>query len=137
MHVTLREVTPDDSKLLYHLLKERPKQANISHDGNLPIFEEHEVFVKSNPYDHWYIINGFDLGADRDVGAIYITDRNEIGIAVLKRFHRKGFASAAIRELMQLVPRDNYLANIAPSNMESQRMFKRMKFKCVQYTLKL
>ena len=135
MQVTLREVNRLDAKMLYHLLGERPKLANISHH-KMPTFEFHEQFVMNHPYDKWYIIEAPTLGSSRDVGSVSITSRNEIGIGILKKFHRLGYAQSAIKELMHLCPRLSYYANISPRNVYSVKMFKKMGFDMLQYTLK-
>ena len=136
MHITLRPVTTEDSALLWHLLKERPPYANITH-GKAPSMNEHLNFIKSEPYHAWYIIEGEVIAGMKDIGAIHLTKDDEIGIAILRKFWRQGGARASIKELMKLQPRKKYLANIAPTNMHSQRLFKQMKFKTLQYTLVL
>lgn len=71
---TLRfeSVGPTHTQILYELLEER-KHA-ISHTS-LPSFTEHEAFVKSHPYLHWYLISD-----EKVVGALYIQDDNSIGL---------------------------------------------------------
>jgi len=64
---------------LYQLLRER--NFSISHDG-LPSFEEHEKFVRNNPYRVWYIVN---LGSI-PIGTIYLLKDNSIGLFLKKKY---------------------------------------------------
>lgn len=128
-------------RILWDLLLERPKHANISHDGQAT-FEEHSRFFESKPYRTWYLINadvparGFDRPFGwQYVGALYATERNEIGVAIFQRFHRQGYADAAIRLLVQAVKpltaipsvrTGYYVANVAPENEASHALFEGM-----------
>jgi len=134
MKIILRKVTIDDAKFLYHLLKERPNYSNITHD-KMPTWEEHLRFISLERYFAWYIVKADYLGAIRDVGAVYLTRRDEIGIAIVRKYWRNGFSKAAIRKIIETVPRDKYYANINPININSQKLFKKMDFKILQYTL--
>lgn len=134
MQITLRDVTKQDRKLLFHLLQERPGYANISHKV-IPEWIEHCAFVESVPYPHWYIIEGLSIGGTKDVGSIYLTNKDEIGIAILKKFWRQGYAKSAIKELIRMQPRKRYYANIAPKNVFSQKMFRNMGFEVIQQTM--
>jgi len=134
MQITLRTATLKDAPLLYHLLKERPPYANISH-SKMPTMDEHVSFIKKKPYAHWYIIEGLELNGTKDVGSCYLTERDEIGIAILRKYWRQGHATCTIKELIHLHPREKYLANISPVNMTSQRLFKKAGFNILQYTL--
>lgn len=117
------------SDVLWDLLAERPAIANISH-REMPTREEHEAFIASKPYEAWYLVEATDVCA----GAINLTYNDEIGIALFKRHWGKGFAQAAIDELMRLHPRARYLANIAPTNEPSIRLFERLGFSPIQTT---
>ena len=134
MQITLRKVKMADSKLLYHLLKDRPNYANISHN-KMPYWEEHIAFMESNPYKEWFIVEGLELSGYMDVGSVYITKADEIGIAVLRKYWRKGYGLAIIKEVMKECPREKYYANISPYNMGSQKLFKKLGFTTLQYTL--
>lgn len=124
--------------LLHRLICERPAQANISNAGT-PAWADHVEFVNSRPYRAWYIINA-DLpprGFDRQfgwnpVGAIYATHQNEVGIAILKEHHRRGFAREALIKLvttLQPLPAIRaqrvgyYIANVSPENEPSHALF--------------
>lgn len=134
MLITLKEVTMEDVPLLFHLLKERPKKANISH-RKMPSMKEHKIFIKTHPYFKWYVVVAFELGGSKNVGAIYLSRRDEIGVAILKKYQRKGYAGEALKEMINRNPRLRYYANIAPTNFASQRLFKNMEFTMLQYTL--
>ena len=143
--ITLRSVYgPEnhaDIELLYRLLLERPQEANISHRAPPPYYQ-HVEFVRSRPYQHWYIIeaNG------EAVGAISATKNNEIGIAILKAHQGKGYAAAAITQFLldhrplPAIPSQRsgrWLANVAPDNAPSHALFKRLGFKPIQITYTL
>ena len=112
---------PEGKKVAYNLLCERPDYANISHES--ASFAEHVAFMDSKPYSGWHLIyNGFP------VGAIYLTDADEVGVFVFKKYQRKGYASWAIKKLMKLHPREQYFANINPLNAPSIVLFERLGF---------
>ena len=113
---------------LYELLKERTSDQSISHK-EMPTMDEHIKFVESLPYPHWYLIIDEDV-----VGAIYLTDEREIGIAVFKKHRGNGYATEAIDELKKLHP-GNFLANINPLNEPSMNLFMKTGFKHIQNTL--
>lgn len=118
--------------VLYDLLEERKPHESISHRG-MPTFEKHQRFVASRPYDAWYIVES----GDDAVGACYLTHAGEIGIGILREFRGKGYAKAAITELMRLHPRGEYLANINPHNLVSLKLFESIGFKGpIQVTLR-
>jgi RimJ/RimL family protein N-acetyltransferase len=128
----LRQVTLEDAQFLYDLLAERPTKANISH-RKMPTFAEHKAFIASKPYAHWYII---EFHGHR-IGATYLTAQNEIGIGVLKRHQGKAYAQQAIAELMKQHPQPRYLANIAPGNDISHKLFRQLGFSHIQNTYEL
>lgn len=135
--------------ILYELLKERPRENWISHEA-MPTREEHEKFVESHPFAHWYLIALLTVNAETMgvggcvyVGAIEVTDRNEIGIAIFERYKRKGYAFEALsiflREHRPLpaipaVRNGRWLANIATHNDVSKDFFYRMGFSLLQET---
>lgn len=98
----------------------------------MPSWDEHVRFVKSKPYEAWYIIQ-----ADKEAGAIYLTRAGEIGIHLLPEYRGSGFGKAAIEILMSLHKRDRYLANIAPANEKSVKFFESMGFTHCQNTYEL
>jgi spore coat polysaccharide biosynthesis protein SpsF (cytidylyltransferase family) len=109
---------PEAVDILYQLLGERDESVNISHQG-MPTLEQHVDFVKSRPYPYWYLIEAMGEW----VGATYLTDRDEIGIFILKDHQGKGHGKKAVNLLMQTVERPRYLANINPANGRSKTFF--------------
>ena len=85
MKIQFRQVEIEDAEFLLELLTEREGHVNISHKST-PSWEEHVNFIKSKPYDHWDII----FYDNEKIGNIYLTDREEIGIFILKKFQSKG-----------------------------------------------
>lgn len=133
MDISLRPINDyleHDTRFLYTLLEERPQYACISHKS-MPTYEEHCGFVRSRPYHSWYMIHG-PLGVK--CGCIYLTDRHEIGIFVLREVAGRGIGKAAIKELMRLHPGIMFLANISPTNEISKKLFTSLGFKIIQET---
>jgi RimJ/RimL family protein N-acetyltransferase len=129
---------PGAVDVLYELLSERPPHANISHSG-MPEFAKHEAFVKSKPYRQWFLILN-EYG--QRVGAAYLTSQNEIGISILKRYQRQGYALQALTEIRKIPPllpiigkrSKNYIAHVAPQNEASHALFTRAGGKPIQVT---
>lgn len=118
--------------LLWQLLGERSPEQNISH-RQMPSWNEHLAFIASKPYEHWYLI---DVGETNYVGATYLTKHREIGIFILKRFHGFGYGPTAVKMLMEKHP-GRFLANVAPKNYKSQKMFRDLGGDLVQFTFEL
>ena len=120
-------VQPGAVDLLYELLEERPAKANISHCEK-PSHEKHEAFVMSRPYRAWYLVLNDDL---QRVGAVYLTKQNEIGVAILKRYHRLGYALQALNKVRKISPlpgipgqrNARYVAHVAANNEASKFLF--------------
>ncbi len=130
---------PDAAPILWELLFERPSYAWISH-AVMPTRSEHEAFVANHPFRFWYLI---DVNGTY-VGAFECTDRNEIGVHILKRHQRKGHGSAALRMFMEkhqplpplkAVRNGSWLANIAPQNHTAVDFFSKHGFATVQLTM--
>ena len=138
--MNLRHVTPHDWQFLYDLLAERPEQANISHK-QMPDIAMHVAFIKSNPYTAWYIIELEQTHQEHMViqsaGAIYLSKQDEIGIAIKQEHQGKHIAKQAIEQLMQKHKRPRYLANIAPLNSKSHKLFMELNFRPIQSTFEL
>lgn len=128
--------------VLYDLLAERPQENRISH-AQMPSRDEHRTFLAGRPFYHWYLVTvPATLGADY-VGAIECTDRNEIGVAIFKRYQRRGYGSAAIRLFMRLhqplpaiaaIRNGHWLANIGAANISSKLFFAALGFTALQET---
>tara|TARA_Y100001936_G_C16093879_1_gene689564 strand:- start:4811 stop:5224 length:414 start_codon:yes stop_codon:yes gene_type:complete len=118
MEIKFKTVNESDAEFLYDLLKEREGHVNISHKS-LPEWDEHLQFIKSEPYLKWEII----LSQNKQVGNIYLTNRNEIGIFIKKEFQYKGIGSAALKQFMKKSGQKRFLANINPTNYKSIQFF--------------
>jgi RimJ/RimL family protein N-acetyltransferase len=133
MSVRLSLVNPDSEincHYLYGLLAERTPEQSISHK-EMPTYEQHRAFVKSEPYAAWYLV--LSTVGEPVVGAAYLSKQNEIGIAIFEKHRGKGYAKEAIEELMKLHD-GPFLANINPNNWASRCLFDRLGFKFIQVT---
>lgn len=126
---------------LFLLLQERPSVANISH-REMPSIEQHRQFVHRRPYWRWYLVEN----AEERVGSVYISHQNEIGIAIAQAHQRKGYARAALEELLRThqpldpVPsarRGAFVAHVAPGNDASHALFEGLGGKLIQVTYEL
>ena len=123
--------TPYVFGMLYELLAERTPEQSISHKA-MPAFPEHCRFVESRPYQHWYICEVDGL----IVGAIYLTKRREVGIAIFKKWRGHGHGDAAMAMLRDLHP-GPLLANVAPANEPSKAFFESLGAELIQHTYRL
>src|SRR5690242_7180905 len=87
---------PEAAELLYRLMQERPAESTIAH-RRTPSMEEHRAFMASKPYRAWCLVQA----GGRHVGAVTLTPNNEVGVFILKEFQRKGYARAALQELLR------------------------------------
>lgn len=122
---------PDHYAQLYVMLAERDSDVNISHK-KMPTWTEHLTFVKSSPYKEWFLVMNSDL---EPIGQFYITDKNEIGIQVLKKYQGKKYGTA----ILDLIVNKRYgdeelLANINPNNVRSINLFQKFGFCHIQNT---
>lgn len=140
--ITFEPVTQDHAEFLYEICKERAEENQVNISFSLPSWEDHLTFVSRNPYYVWYIVRV----ETNDIGYVSITDRNEIGIVLLKQYRGKGFGTAAIRKLITLhqplpeIPSERkgvFIANINPKNIASKRLFEKLGFKHIQDTYQL
>ena len=114
-------------RVLYDLLREREPRFNISHMV-LPSFSDHTEFIESRPYHAWYLIQN-----EQDyIGSVYLTRDDEIGIFIFKKYHGEGWGPWAIEQIMEYHPREKYLANIAPMNQRSKKVFQKLGFRKLQ-----
>jgi len=145
-NVILQDVhgSPGAADVLWRILKERSDESeahtNISHK-ELPSRRRHDAFVEDHPFARWFLI--LDTEAACTVGQLRVTERNEIGISILKKYRRKGYASKALRVLMvtfKPLPykpserRAGWVANINPNNPASIALFKKFGFHHIQNT---
>ncbi len=127
-----KEVNPEDHKdldVLYEILKERTEEESISHK-TMPTPTAHMNFVLSEPYRAWYIVSNHNT----PIGSCYISETNEIGIAIFKKYRRQGLGTNMLEHLMKLYPNEDFLANINPKNEKSIRLFEKVGFKHIQNT---
>lgn len=124
---------------LYKLLAERAPNENISH-MRMPDFQDHATFIRRRPYRAWYTVctDNFD-----QVGAVYATQANEVGIQIEASQQRKGYAHEALVRLMEVldplpVGRGKWLANVNPKNFRSKALFeKKFNGRIIQLTYEL
>ena len=119
----------DAAAYLYALLGARDPVVNISHK-KLPTFAQHKRFMRQYPYRFWYLIQL----EGKNVGTIYLTRHDEIGVHIAKELQGAGIGTEAIRLLMWKHPRKRFYANIAPSNWTSRFFFSNLGFKYRQAT---
>ena len=125
----IKAVTLEDSEFLYELLKQREGQVNISH-SSLITREEHLDYIKNHSYKSWDVI----WVENNKVGNIYLTQRDEIGIFLDKKFQGRGYGSQALKQFMKKNGKKRYLANINPTNYKSIQFFGKHGFIHIQNT---
>tara|TARA_B100001758_G_C17924425_1_gene360233 strand:- start:115 stop:516 length:402 start_codon:yes stop_codon:yes gene_type:complete len=125
----LKSVSQDDAEYLYELLKQREGSVNISHRST-PEWQTHVEYIENNSYQSWDII----LVDGVKVGNIYLTERDEIGIFIDKKYQSKGYGSIAIEKFMKKNGKKRYLANINPTNYKSIQFFGKHGFLHIQNT---
>jgi RimJ/RimL family protein N-acetyltransferase len=135
----LISVDPDNEahlRVLYDLLEERPAHANISHK-KMPTWQNHCRFVANARVHGGYVDWCMVQNAAGIVGAVYLTARNEIGIAILREFQGHRYGPDAVVLMMKKHGPRKYLANISPANEHSLSMFQSLGFETIQHTLAL
>lgn len=134
---------------LYQMMKDREEEINISH-RELPTFEQHRQFWVRRMYRFCYLLAHVIHGANSEhhlwVGYVSATHANEIGIVIRKPYRTQGYGSLGVRALMEKhqpnpaepgVRNGHWLANIAPGNEPSRRLFESLGFKLIQNTYAL
>lgn len=116
---------------LYALLVERPVEANISH-RKMPTAAEHLAFFASRPYLVWHLVQE----GKTVLGSVYLTKQREIGVFIFREHQNQGWAKKAIAELRKLHP-GRCLANVAPGNEVSKRLFEGLGARHIQNTYEL
>ena len=130
--IKLNQVTKNDTLFLYDLLKNKDPNANISHK-KMPSYDEHVKFVMSKPYTNWYIIE-YDK---KNVGAIYLSKQDEIGISVNSDYEYDQVVKPALKLLMKLNQRKRYLANTSPKDVRSQEFLLKNGFIGLEYVYEM
>ena len=131
-NVKLKQITKNDMLFLYELLKSKDPNANISHK-KMPSYDEHVKFVMSKPYTNWYIIE-YDK---KNVGAIYLSKQDEIGISVNNDYEYDHIVKPALKLLMKLNQRKRYLANTSPKDVRSQEFLLKNGFTGLEYVYEM
>lgn len=129
INIILKKANKADYGFFYELLKERDNTINISHK-KMPSRKKSDKFNASNPYAYDFII----LLNDERLGRVYVTKNSEIGIFIKKEFQNKHYGRKVIPLLFDIVGLKKYYANVAPLNIHSQKFFKKLGFKLIQYT---
>ena len=88
------------------------------------------ITSENHSYQSWDII----LVDNNKVGNIYLTQRDEIGIFLDKKFHGRGYGSQALKQFMKKNGKKRYLANINPTNYKSIQFFGKHGFVHIQNT---
>ena len=127
-NIKLNQVTKNDMSFLYELLKNKDPNSNISHK-KMPSYDEHVKFVMSEPYTIWYIIEC----DKKNVGSIYLSKRDEIGISINNDFEYDQIVKTALKLLMKLNPRKRYLARVSPKDVKSQEFLLKNGFTGLEY----
>jgi RimJ/RimL family protein N-acetyltransferase len=118
---------PEAVELLRRLQQERPAESAIAH-RRTPTPEEHRAFMAAKPYRAWCLVQA----AGRYVGAVTLKPNNEVGVFILREFQRRGYARAALQELMRAhqplpaiptVRPGHFFANVNPKNEASIALF--------------
>lgn len=117
-----------DQYILYQLLGERTREQSISHK-EMPTLSQHSDFVVSDPYKVWNLIVVDHIV----VGAVYLSKRNELGIAVFEAHRGHGHARWALEEMMR-THTGPFLANVNPMNGASISLFISLGFNLLQET---
>ena len=131
-------------KLLWDLLEQRPRIASVSHK-TMPTWKEHCAFVAAHPYHDWRLIQIGSSPLEPTwgalVGSAFISQParpsvvgDELSVDLLVPFRGRGYAEAALRMMMELHPRDRYVANVAPTNYASMALFQKLGFSLCQFT---
>ena len=131
-NVKLKQVTKNDMLFLYELLKNKDPSTNISHK-KMPSYDEHVEFVMSKPYTNWYIIEC----DKKNVGSIYLSKRDEIGISIKRDYKYEQIAKPALKLLIKLNPRKRYRVNVSPKNIRLQEFFLKNGFSGLEYAYEM
>ena len=130
--IKLNQVTKNDTLFLYDLLKNKDPNANISHK-KMPSYDEHVKFVMSKPYTNWYIIEY----EKKNVGAIYLSKQDEIGISINNDYEYDQIVKSALELLMKLNQRKRYLANTSSKDVRSQEFLLKNGFTGLEYVYEM
>lgn len=108
------------------LFLERQQNPYLSHADHPPTWQEQQSYVASRPYPYWYA--ACDPTIHDYVGACWV-DQKQSGIYVLNRYHRRGYGTEIMRQLMAMHPEMPYTAYIHPENVASIRLHEKLGFR--------
>jgi len=120
----LREITVEDYRFVYDLVNKFLKTDLSVTFLKLPNYEE---FVKTyfvNDYKRYIITNENN---DR-LGFVVITKDDEIGYFLSSEYEGKGIALQAVKQLLELNPRERYFATIHNKNKRSINLITKLGF---------
>ena len=140
-------VAPGAIEFLYQLIEQRMTEPEVNISATMPTLEQHRQFVHRRPFRCWYLIEvECPVSGAGWVGYVSATQRNEIGVVLLKEHRGQGFGAQAVRTLLDLhqplpaIPserRGEWLANINPANEASTALFRSLGFTHIQNTYAL
>ena len=121
-------------EVLFKILNSR--KHNISHERKVN-YEDHIAFVKTNPYQDWFLIKNNDY----ILGSFYITSDNYIGVSLIdeeKSIYKK-IISKILREYkpnpqIESVRRKSFCINSNPNNLVLQDALNEIGFIKIQVT---
>ena len=124
MNIQLEKIIPKNDQIdrLFELLKKRINK--ISHE-QLPLFKDHNKFVKNNPYRGWFIITRKKI----DIGNIYIQYDNSVGLnftddliaAEIDEIIKNIYSKMKPLKAIPSVRYKDYFFNVATSNLNLQK----------------
>lgn len=135
-------------EFLYRLIEQRMTEPEVNISATMPTPEQHRQFVHRRPYRYWYLLE-VDCPASGAgwIGYVSATQRNEIGVVLMKEHRGQGLGERAVRALMAkhealpAVPserRGAWIANVAPGNEHSKYLFeKKLGGRLIQFTYEL
>ena len=100
---------------------------NISHK-KLPTFDEHVKFINSKPYKGWWLVYA-NIFYNTLVGSVYLTNENEIGIYLIKKYRKCGIGSEILKQIEPMCEGEILYANINVENESSKKFFTKNGFK--------
>jgi len=92
----------------------------------MPTYGEHLRFIKNHTYKKYYIVYKDKIR----IGRVYITDKDEIGISLLKKYNRLKkilFKNFSFHPFVKFV-------NVSPKNKLDQKILKGLGYKIIQHT---